>query len=186
MSVPGDVDGDGIPDVPGAAAGPDALADFWAIARGHVGLGKLYPILAEDDVTPPQAWAFGDTPELADELLALVLAGTKTGTASLQAEYDEEGVPIPWVGELSIVLDGAGEPRALIRTTEVRVVPFDEVDDEHATAEGEGDGSLAYWRRVHDEVWRRRDPGFDPATARVVAERFELLYSAPAPAPTEP
>lgn len=173
--VPGDVDGDGIPDVPGGPAGPDPLVDFWQTARGHVGDGRLDVILGEDVVTPPQAWAFGDSPELADELLALVLAGRKVGTASLLAEYEAEGIEPPRVGDLSIVLDGAGLPRALIRTTGVRLLPFDQVDATHAAAEGEGDGSLNHWRQVHQEVWRRG--GRVEANPMVVAELFEVVYA---------
>ena len=39
----------------------------------------------------PDAWAFGATSEQADELLGLVLAGTKTGTASSLWDYEAEG-----------------------------------------------------------------------------------------------
>ena len=42
-----------------------------------------------------------------------------------------------------IVTDGRGIPHALIATTRVDVVPFDEVSAEHAFLEGEGDRSLA-------------------------------------------
>lgn len=93
----------------------------------------------------PDAWAFGATSEQADELLGLVLAGTKTGTASSLWDYEAEGEPLPTAGDLSILQDGRGEPRAVIRSTDVHVVPFRGVDAEHAHAEGEGDRSLAHW-----------------------------------------
>ena len=69
----------------------------------------------------------GRTPEQADALLALVLDGTKTATASALADYEATGEPLPEVGTLGILLDGAGHPRALIETTEVGVVAFGEV-----------------------------------------------------------
>ena len=103
-------------------------------------------------------WAFGDNPELADELLALVLSGAKTATADLVVTYEEAGEPIPVVGDLSIVLDGAGAPRALLRTTKVDVVPFSAVTAEHARLEGEGDRTLATWRAEHERYWRRTMP----------------------------
>ena len=93
----------------------------------------------------PDAWAFGATSEQADELLGLVLAGTKTGTASSLWDYEAEGEPLPTAGDPSILLDGRGEPRAVIRTTDVHVAPFCEVGAGHARAEGEGDRSLAHW-----------------------------------------
>lgn len=104
--------------------------------------------------TPPEAWAFGATPEHADELLALVLAEIKVGTASSLWDYEESGDPLPVVGELSIILDGSGAPRAVIETTAIDIVPFDEVDEAHAYAEGEDDRTLAQWREVHERYWR--------------------------------
>jgi len=130
------------------------------------------------DTEVPSAWAFGDSPQLADELLALVLAGTKTGTAGAFWNY-ENGAPIPQVGELSIILDGAGQPRAVIRTTKVEIVPFNEVSEEHAFSEGEGDRTLASWRADHEAFWRRGDNlgGREfQLSMPVVTERFELLF----------
>ena len=71
-------------------------------------------------------------------------------------------------------MDGAGEPRALIRTTDVRVVPFSQVDADHAAAEAEGDGSLERWRSGHRDFFERTI-GFTEDMP-VVLERFELLY----------
>ena len=79
---------------------------------------------------------------------------------------------------MSIVLEGRGAPRAEIRTTEVRVVPFVEVDGEHAHPEGEGNRSLAHWRAVHAQSWRGHsagDRGFDDEVP-VVCERFALVH----------
>ena len=78
--------------------------------------------------------------------------------------------------------DGAGHPRALLRTTSVRVVPFSQVDAEHAAAEGEDDRTLESWRREHETYWRRVLPRigaqFSPDLP-VVLERFELRYPKP-------
>ncbi|MFE6734356.1 ASCH domain-containing protein [Microbacterium sp. NPDC057650] len=130
--------------------------------------------------TPP-AWSFGDSPALADELLELALRGEKTAMASALWEFEAEGDPLPQPGDLAIVLDGAGEPRALIRTTAVVVVPFEEVSAEHASLEGEGDLSLDYWRVEHERAWRgtlaHTRYEFDTRML-VVCERFELLFPA--------
>ena len=43
------------------------------------------------------------------------------------------------------------------------MVPFDEVDEEHAYLEGEGDRSLEYWREVHERFFTEHathDRGF--------------------------
>ncbi|GIG40101.1 ASCH domain-containing protein [Cellulomonas phragmiteti] len=162
------------------------IADFWDAARGHLGWGKLDAVLGESvtGAVAPPAWSFGDDARLADELLALVLAGRKTGTSTALAEFTATGEPLPRVGDVSIVLDSTGDPRALLRTTEVAVVPFDQVDAGHAAAEGEDDLSLASWRREHEVYWRRvlGDEGFS-STMDVVTERFELVYPVEGPAP---
>lgn len=126
----------------------------------------------------PEAWAFGATTEQADELLNLVLSGIKTGTASSLWDHEHDGDPLPSPGELSIVLDGTGTPRALIRTTEVETIPFDEVSAEHAAAEGEGDRTLSHWRRAHQRFWEEHSTsprGFEPDMP-VVCERFEVVW----------
>ena len=58
--------------------------------------------------------SFGDTPALADELLALVLAGRKTATCSAARDGKQTEVGRRWV-----VRDGAGRPRVVIETTEI-------------------------------------------------------------------
>ncbi len=157
-----------------------AIDRFWQVARTRTRLSTLGGVLGETPaatVAPP-VWSFGDDPALADELLDLVLAGTKTATAELVASYEAGGEPLPAVGDLSIVLDGSGAPRALLRTTKVDVVPFDQVTAEHARLEGEGDRTLATWRDEHERSWRRAAPtGVEfSGGALVVCERFTLLY----------
>jgi uncharacterized protein YhfF len=160
-----------------------AIDEFWQVARGRARLSTLGGVLGETpaaSVAPP-VWTFGDSPELADELLALVLDGTKTATAELVWSFEAAEEPLPLVGNLSIVLDGSGAPRALLRTTKVDVVPFDQVSEEHARLEGEGDRTLATWRAEHERYWRRTMPAGRAFAAGVlvVCERFRLLYSRP-------
>ena len=124
--------------------GPDGgeIVAFWELARKSLGLGQLLGVVGlspEEDVAPP-AWAFGDSPQFADEVLALVLAGTKTAMSSGAWEYESGDGMVPQEGDLSIILDGRGHPRALVRTTAVQTLPFAEVDAEFARLEGEDDG----------------------------------------------
>ncbi len=126
----------------------------------------------------PEAWAFGATRDHADDLLDLVLRGIKHGTASSMWDYEATGDPLPRSGDLSIILDGAGEPRAVIETTGVRTMPFNQVDVDHARAEGEGDRTLEYWRAEHERFWREHADsprGWAPDMP-VVCERFRLLW----------
>ena len=83
-------------------------------------------------------------------------------------------------GDHSVILDGAGRPVAVIRATEVRVLPFAEVDEAFAYDEGEGDRTLAWWREAHWAFFSRqcaaRGEVMDEGQP-VVLERFELLYT---------
>lgn len=125
-----------------------------------------------------EAWAFGDSKEMADELATLVLEGTKTATASKYTMY-EEHEPLPYVGLYNVLLDGSGQAVAVIKTTSVEVMPFDEVSEEQAFLEGEGDRSLNYWRKVHQEFFEKelREIKQDfHDKIPVVCEKFEVIF----------
>jgi uncharacterized protein YhfF len=159
----------------------DEIEAFWRTARARARLDSVPGYFGPStlEVVRPPTWAFGDTPDQADRLLALVLDGTKTATASAAWEYQTEGEPLPAPGALGIVLDGAGRPRVLLATTEVLVVPFDEVDEDHAHAEGEGDRSLTHWRETHERFFGEHTASGRPfrPDMPVVLERFQVLYA---------
>lgn len=127
----------------------------------------------------PDAFAFGDSPALANELAALVQAGRKRATASLPVEFTEAGSPLPRVGDVSIVTLADGDPVAIIELVEVRHVPFQAVDAAFAAEEGEGDGSLEWWQRAHlryfGRVCARFGSEFDETTP-VICQRFRLAW----------
>lgn len=127
-----------------------------------------------------QAWSFGNTPEMADDLGELVRRGLKTATASLVWSMEAENEPYPAAGDCSIILDGRSRPMCIIRTTRTYVLPFDEVDEEQAFLEGEGDRSLAYWREVHWKFFGeecRRIGKVPTARMPILCERFVLVYT---------
>lgn len=122
---------------------------------------------------------WGDSPELADELGDLIARGIKTASCSALWEWEAEGKPIPQPGQLTIVLDGRGEPLCIVETTEVTVRRYDEVDAEFAQAEGEGDFSLEYWRQAHRNFFSRFLPKIGREFSEempLVCERFQVVY----------
>jgi uncharacterized protein YhfF len=125
------------------------------------------------------AWAFGDeeSPDLADELAWLVLHGPKRATTCLYEDAVADG-DMPTPGAYSVVLDGSGGPVCVIRTTEVDIRPFGEVDDAYAWDEGEGDRSLAFWRQAHIDFFAQNGHTIEDDTL-VVLERFDLLWPRP-------
>ncbi len=127
----------------------------------------------------PEVWAFGDSPELADQLVALVLQGIKTATADLVWTVEFEARSIPKAGDYSVVLDGDGDALCIIMTTAVTVRPYEDVPPEFAYDEGEGDRSLDYWRQAHWSYFGRRciEMGREPAlTMPIVCEHFRVVY----------
>ena len=132
----------------------------------------------------PDAFAFGDSPALANELAALVQAGRKRATASLPIEFTAVGDPLPAAGEVSIVLLADGTPVAIIELLEVRHVPFQAVDAAFAADEGEGDGSLAWWQAAHRRYFGRvsaRLGGHFDETTPVICRRFRVVWSGTEP-----
>lgn len=122
--------------------------------------------------------SFGDGPELADELLELVLAGTKRATASLLRDYDD-GNPVPRADDFVVVVDGQGEPRCIWRTTKVEIGPLVGVDDAFAWDEGEDDRSRASWLANHGRYFALEAArgGFAMHDdIETVFERFEIVW----------
>lgn len=155
-------------------------------------LWQSYLAMLPPDYDPPpqpEAWSFGDSPQLADELAALVLAGVKTATCSALWEYEAEGEFPPQAGALSIILSGAGLPQAVVQTVEVVIRPYDQVDAAFAFEEGEGDRSLAYWREAHRRFFTRTLAAIGREfveTMPLVCERFRILYRPFTEPDTEP
>ena len=102
-----------------------------------------------DLALPFQVWHFGNTKEMAADLGKLVVSGLKTATGSLVEANAKRPEETPVLGGLSVVTDHGGEAICVIQTTEIRYLPFDEVDAEFAYDEGEGDRTYQYWRDVH-------------------------------------
>jgi uncharacterized protein YhfF len=126
---------------------------------------------------PYESWAFGSPslPDLATELALLVRDGPKRATAGLVSDHEEGDEAMPTIGGLSVILDGENTPVCVIKTTEVEIRRFGDVDEAFAWDEGEGDRSLAWWRTAHISFFERNGIRIDEETLMVL-ERFELLW----------
>jgi uncharacterized protein YhfF/GNAT superfamily N-acetyltransferase len=147
-----------------------SVAAYWAEYCRRAGL---------PEATPYQAWPFGDSLELAHELVELVLHGPKRATAGL-VEYNERhpgDAPVP--DGYSVVTEYDGTPRCVIRTAWLDQRPLHEVDAQFAWDEGEGDRTLADWMAGHRRFFTRVCASLAIAFSddvQVQLERFELLY----------
>lgn len=122
----------------------------------------------------PEAWQFGDSPAMADALAGLVLDGIKTATCSRYLGENLVDASGP-----SILLDGRGEPLCVVETTELTVRRYKDVDAHFAWEEGEGDRSLAYWRRVHWDFFTREgaQEGYNVSEEMLLlCERLRVVY----------
>ena len=131
---------------------------------------------------PVRADGYGDSPELSEELIELIRSGPKRAGTSLLWAVEEDGESLPQVGDIEIVVNHQFEPALVTRITGVNVLPFNQVSAEYAAIEGEGDGSLEYWREGHWRFFSRECAriGREPSQEmQVVCSVFELLATVP-------
>jgi uncharacterized protein YhfF len=150
---------------------PEHLRDFWS----------EFAATQASDPGPRflEAFYFDDNEPSANELAALVLSGRKRATAGLLWSHEKESKPLARPGDLSIVTTYSGQPVCVIETRKVEIVPFDEVSAEFAATEGEGDGSLQFWRKAHEAFFGRecsRIGRVPEARMPVVCEEFEVVF----------
>ena len=127
----------------------------------------------------PRVTHFCDNEKDANELIKLVLKGKKRATSHslLGLQYRKE--PLPKIGDFTILTDWKGNAKCIVRTVAVRLKPFFAIRSSYAKLEGEGDGSLEYWKKVHwDYYTRELEPfGRVPRDSMiVVCEVFEKVF----------
>ena len=150
---------------------PERVKPFW----------DAYQATLKHDITGRfyESFYFADSEKSANALAELVLVGTKRATACSVWALKAENKPAPQPGSLSIMTNWVGEPLAVLETRSTRTVAFDDVDAAFAATEGEGDGSLAYWRAAHWAFFGRecQQLGLTPHPQMpVLCEVFELVY----------
>ena len=140
------------------------------------------------EALPDAEFGFPRT-DLRRRLVAAILRGEKTSTSSLLSEYEQDGEPLPEVGQRFRLIDEHNQAVGVIETTEVRVTTIGEVDLAFALEEGEGFASVAEWREAHVAFWLSyadvtrawlKDPGWQPSDdTKIVCERFRLVEPGP-------
>jgi uncharacterized protein YhfF len=133
----------------------------------------------EPPAPPYEVFGFCGEPRGATELGKLTVKGEKTGTSSLACAYEAPAQRPPVPGSISIVVDGRGKALCAIETICAETLAFDRVGPEHARAEGEGDGSLEHWGKVHKEFFTKECARLGKAFALdipVICERFKVIH----------
>lgn len=135
--------------------------DYWA-SQGQVQTKEV------------EAFQLGANP---DWLASLVVEGKKTATCSAHILSELENEPLPQIGQYNIVLNSKKLPVAIIRVTEVSILPMNEVPVEFALAEGEGD--YIFWWNAHEQFFKSELKVYDLLyfeTMLLVCERFEVIH----------
>lgn len=125
------------------------------------------------------AWHFCNNQQDADLLAQLVVEGKKRATCSSLWVYESQDEPLPKVGDHSVVTNWHGTAVCIICATSVNIVAYDQVDERFAAAEGEGDLSLAYWRKAHWDFFTVDLASIGKAPTEkmpLVCERFNVVY----------
>ena len=99
-------------------------------------------------------FSFGFEKDEADNLLALVLDGKKQATSSLLKSYKLNNEELPKVNSYSIVTNSENTPKAIIKTTKISLIPFNQVTFDICKKEGE-DENLESWQKKHIDFFKK-------------------------------
>lgn len=114
----------------------------------------------------------------ANELLKLVLDGTKRATSSSLESFRINGLKTPEAGDLNIVTDWNGVPKCVIETSAVTILPFKDMTYDICKREGE-DECLDTWRAGHISFFtgEGKEIGYEfDEEMLIVFEDFEVVY----------
>jgi len=130
-------------------------------------------------VHEPRVTHFCDNEKDANECLKLVISGKKRATTHSLLGLQFRKEPLPKIGDFTVLTDWNGKAKCIVRTVAVRIKPFFSIRESYAKIEGEGDKSLAYWKKTHWEYYTRElEPyGRVPRDSMiVVCEIFEKVF----------
>lgn len=125
-----------------------------------------------------EVFHFDLTEYWANELLKLVLEGTKRATASSLKYFTIKGLKLPEAGDFSIVTDWNGTPRCIIETSIVTILPFKDMTYDICKREGE-DECLETWQKGHISFFEGegKEIGYEfDEEMLIVFEDFEVIY----------
>ncbi|MCV2231273.1 ASCH domain-containing protein [Paracholeplasma manati] len=114
----------------------------------------------------------------ANELLRLVLIGQKKATASSYDSFKLGNETLPKKGDLNIITDFAGNPRCVVETKQITILPFKDFTYEIVKREGEDD-NLESWQQGHIRFFTAEGKALGYTFSEdmlVVFEDFEVVY----------
>lgn len=128
---------------------------------------------------PPKVYHFCDNQADADECARLLKAGVKKATSDSLLGLQYRNEKLPKKGDYAVITNWEGKAQCIIETTKVTLKPFFSIDEAYAELEGEGDKSLAHWKKVHWEYYTRELEPFGRVPREsmiIVCQEFEKVF----------
>jgi len=152
---------------------PEQLQTFWKMAKDAANLEELGDAF--------QVRWIGLDADTTNQIIELITAGDKTGTFTLPWVVEQTGQPEPAVGDLIILIDFEGVPALVVRLTEIELVSFGAITEQHTAIDGTPVRDLNVWKPMHTDYWNRMLAPFGLSVSDnmpVLVEKFELIYPA--------
>lgn len=130
-------------------------------------------------VEAPKTIHFCDNEKDANECLELVLKNVKKATSPSLLGLQLRNEPLPKIGDFLVITDWDGKAKCIVKTTTVKLKPMFSIDEAYAQKEGEGDKSLAYWKKTHWDYYTRELAEFnrEPRESMiVVCQEFVKVF----------
>lgn len=143
---------------------------FWAAFLSETG--------KDENTRYIECFHFELTEKAANSLLELVLSGKKQATSSSLYAFEIENERLPQIGDYSIITDWDGNPKCVIETTAVTVLPFKEITFDICQREGEDD-TLESWRKGHSRFFEEDGKNLGYVFSEnmpVVFEDFKVVF----------
>jgi len=131
------------------------------------------------NVEQPPSFFFCNNKKDADQCADLVVKKIKQATSPSVWWFTKNKEPFPKIGDLAIVTNWIGEPKAIIRTTKIELIKFKDISERYAFIEGEGDKSLEYWKKVHWDYYKNEMKEFNESPCEnmeIVCEYLETIW----------
>lgn len=130
-------------------------------------------------VNAPKTIHFCDNEHDANECAKLVVNNIKKATSPSLLGLQLRNEPLPKIGDFMVITDWSGQAKCIVKTTAVKLKPYFSIDQEYANKEGEGDKSLAHWKKTHWDYYTRELNEFnrEPRESMiVVCQEFEKVF----------
>jgi uncharacterized protein YhfF len=120
--------------------------------------------------------------DYSDHITELAIKGIKRATTHLKIDFEINDVPRRCTGDYWMILWENLTPAVIVKLVNVEECAFRDVSAAFAAREGEGDGSLEFWKNCHEEYFKlqladwNRDWSEDLV---VVLESFEVVMANP-------